>query len=143
MRYIATAATVLFLAALPAPAGAACHSHHCWHAVHVHRVERYVQRKIDAITPFHCFGDRFAVPCRIIGRESATTGLWTALNRESRGVPCATRACGAYQFLGWRVPWPVIVASKLETLKRKLAHHRMARRLWGQQVAGAACHWCY
>jgi hypothetical protein len=35
-----------------------------------------------------------------------------------------------YQFLGWSVPWPVIIpGNRLETLKRMLAHHRQAARM--------------
>lgn len=143
LKLIAVTAT-LYAVAFPAPSSAACQSHRCWQRVHTHRVERLVQKRIDAITPFRCFGGRWAVPCNIIGTESK--GSWSALNIGSSGTPCWYRACGPYQFLGKekRVPWPVIVPGHLlETLKRKLAHHREARMLWGQQVAGAACHWCY
>jgi hypothetical protein len=139
MKRIAT--VVLSLAALalptmiPGEALGSCRSHACWQRVHVHRVVHSVEKKIARVAPYRCYGDRFAIPCYYIGRESATSGLWRA--RNSNGC------IGAYQFCGWRVPWPVIVASRYETLKRKLAHDRMARILWGQQVAGRACHWCY
>lgn len=138
------AVVVMFL--LPTTADANCRTHKCWHTVHVHRLERMVERKIDAITPYKCGPERSVVPCYIINHESSMCGYWLALNgchQSSNRIPCATRACGMYQFLGWKVPWPVIVRSVYQTLKNKLAHHRMARRLWGQQSAGAACHWCY
>jgi hypothetical protein len=137
------ALAVLLLLSTTAAAEARCQSHACWQRVHVNRVERSVEKKIARITPYRCSGYRVAVPCYIIDHESAMAGFWTALNRGSSGVPCLRRACGIYQFLGWAVPWPVIVRSHYETLKRMLAHHRMARRLWAQQRAGAACHWCY
>ena len=136
MRKFSIAAAIMFAAALPASAEARCSTHKCWHRIHINRVEHYVEKKIDAITPYGpCFGGRWAVPCGIIDTES--NGSWTVVNSQGSG------ALGPYQFLGWPVPWPVIVANKLQTLKNKLAHHRMARALWGQQVAGAACHWCY
>ena len=78
--------------------------------------------------------------------------FWLALNGghnhpDSRS-PCSNRACGIYQLLGAEknAPWPVIVtariagvhpwvSAKYETLKRMLAHHRIARSLpmsaWG------------
>lgn len=137
---IAVAALVA-LVLVPA-AHARCRTHRCWQKVHTHRVERMVERRIVAITPFGpCYGGRWAVPCYIVGRESS--GHWWALNLGTTATPCAHRACGPYQFLGWPVPWPVVVSSRYQTLKRKLAHHRMARHLWSQQMAGAACHWCY
>lgn len=109
----------------------------------MNRVEHSVVKKIDRITPYRCFGGRWAIPCRFIGIESR--GSWTVLNLRSSGVPCWYRACGPYQFLGKEkhVPWPVIVRSHYQTLKNKLTHHRVARLLWGQQAAGIACHWCY
>lgn len=132
---------VLSIFMFGAPAEARCHTHKCWHKVHIARAEHSVEKKIVRITPYHCWTVvgviRSAVSCWIITQESAMVrvGPWRALNTGSNGIPCITRACGPYQFLGWRVPWPVIVPSKYETLKRKLAHHRQARRLpasaWG------------
>lgn len=128
-------AVVLSLLVVPAGAEAKCQTHKCWHRVHMNRVANSVVKKIARITPYHCYGGRWAVPCSIIGTESK--GSWTAVNTEGSG------AIGPYQFLGWPVPWPVIVRSHYQTLKNELAHHRMARTLWGQQTAGVACHWCY
>lgn len=113
---------------------ASCHTHKCWHRVHMKRVERLVQKKIDRITPYSCSTRsgtfRSAKPCWVIQQESAMVrSPWTALNTWTSGVPCWRRACGPYQFLGWNVPWPVIVKSKYQTLKRKLAHHRQAWRM--------------
>lgn len=136
------AVLALFVVLLfPSTADARCHTHKCWHRVHVNHLEKMVERKIDRITPYRCWTVtgifRSAKPCWIITQESAMvrTGPWTALNFGSRGVPCWTRACGPYQFLGHPVPWPVLVKSKYETLKRKLAHHRYSRKLgnshWG------------
>lgn len=137
--FIAAASMTLALGV--SSAEASCRTHRCWHAVHVNRIERVVEKRTAAVTPFGpCFGGRWAVPCSIIGRESR--GGWRVLNAWTSGSACIRRACGPYQFLGWSVPWPVVVRSKYETLKRKLAHHREARRLWIQQRRGAACHWC-
>jgi hypothetical protein len=148
-------AVVLALVALATPTTAAanCQTHHCWQHVHVHRVERVIERRIDKIALYRCGPAKSVVPCSIIDRESATDGYWLALNGghnnpDSR-PPCSQRACGLYQFLGWRVPWPVIVTwgprlwRHYRSLKNELTHDRLARRLWGQQQAGAACHWCY
>ena len=138
---LATIAVVIATAYIPSTAEARCHTHGCWHRVHIHRVERYIERKIDAITPFGpCFGGKWAVPCGVIDSES--DGSWTVLNTWTSGVPCSRRACGPYQMLDKPVPWPVIVKSKYQTLKNKLMHHRKARQLWGEQRAGIACHWC-
>lgn len=153
MKRIATVVLACVAAALPtmipAEAVGSCRTHTCWHRVHMNRAEHSVEKKIARITPYRCGtvrgSIRSAVPCSIITHESAMVrvGAWQALNTGSSGTPCATRACGPYQFLGWPVPWPVIVKSHYDTLKRMLAHHRMARQLWAQQTAGAACHWCY
>lgn len=121
---------VLFL--FPTSANASCSTHQCWHRVHMNRLEHMVQKRIDRITPYSCWTItgtfRSAKPCWVITQESATVkaGPWNALNTWTGGTPCLSRACGPYQFVGWRVPWPVIVKSKYETLKRKLAHHRQA-----------------
>lgn len=121
-----------------------CRTHSCDKRVgtriRVARASNYVERKIDRITPYRCYGQQSVVPCYIITRESR--GNWKALNTWTYGVPCWRRACGLYQFLGKNVPWPVVVPSRYQTLKRKLAHHRVARVLWRQQQAGSACHWC-
>jgi hypothetical protein len=86
---------------------------------HLHRLE------LRAIAPYDCGSHgRFAVPCSIVYRESHYS--WDAYNASSG-------ARGPYQFLGWRVPWPVRSAAA------RLAHHRMAARLW---AGGAgASHW--
>ncbi|MDX6534007.1 MAG: hypothetical protein QOF68_1751 [Gaiellales bacterium] len=70
---------------------------------------------VARVTPFDCGSrGRWAIPCSIIACESGFS--WTAYN------PSGAR--GPYQFLGWAVPWPVRTAAD------KLAHHRMAARLW-------------
>jgi hypothetical protein len=86
---------------------------------HLHRLE------LRSIAPYDCGRHgRFAVPCSIVYRESHYS--WNAYNGSSG-------ARGPYQFLGWRVPWPVRSAAD------RLAHHRMAARLW---AGGAgASHW--
>lgn len=134
-RLTVVVAVVVFFQTATAGAEAKCQTHGCWNRVHMNRVEHSVQKKIDRIAPYRCFGGRWVTPCSIIQTESK--GSWTAVNMEGSG------AIGPYQFLGWPVPWPVIVRSRYQTLKNKLAHHRMARTLWGQQRAGVACHWCY
>lgn len=132
----------VFLALIfAATSDASCQTHKCWHRVHIVRAEKSVEKKIVRITPYKCWTMvgviRSARSCWIITQESAMVriGPWRALNFGSNGVPCWARACGPYQFLGHDVPWPVLVRSKYETLKRKLAHHRMALRLpvsaWG------------
>lgn len=77
------------------------------------------------ITPYDCGSHGYwAVPCYIIERESRYQ--WGAYNGSSG-------ARGPYQFLGWPVPWPVT------SEKDKMAHHRMAAKLWN---GGAGCsHW--
>lgn len=127
---------ILFiLAILASDSEASCHTHKCWHKVHIHHVEGFVQKKINKLTPYRCWTVtgtfRSAKPCWVITQESAMvrTGPWTALNTWTSGAPCWRRACGPYQFLGWNVPWPVLVQNKLERLKRMLAHHRQASRM--------------
>jgi hypothetical protein len=80
---------------------------------------------VRRVAPYECGSHgRFAVPCSIVQRESRYS--WGAYNSSSG-------ARGPYQFLGWRVPWPVRSAAD------RLAHHRMAARLW---AGGAgASHW--
>lgn len=147
---VVAVAVVLSLLAVPSGAEAKCRTHECWNRVHLNRVENSVEKKIARITPYRCSGYRVAVPCWVIYQESSMDGFWLALNGGHRNpdsrVPCSTRACGIYQFLGWDVPWPVIIVARAsgaierwraryETLKRMLAHHRMARTLpmsaWG------------
>ena len=86
---------------------------------HLRRIE------LRSIAPYKCGSHgRFAVPCSIVARESRYS--WSAYNTSSG-------ALGPYQFLGWRVPWPVRSAAD------QIAHHRMAARLW---AGGAgASHW--
>lgn len=126
---IAVLSTMLFAA----PADAQCHTHKCWHKVHINRVENFIQKKIDRITPYKCGPVQSVKPCWVIAQESSMCHYWRALNGchgyDGR-IPCKTQACGLYQFLGWNVPWPVIIpGNKLETLRRKLAHHRQAARM--------------
>lgn len=122
-RFTLVGALLLCALALTAPqASASCHTHRCWHKVHAHRVLHLVEARRAAIDPYRCYGDRFAIPCWYISHESATSGLWRAVNPGG--------CIGAYQFCGWQVPWPVIVpGDRLETERRKLAHDRLARRL--------------
>lgn len=137
MVWICVVGLILILLALfyAIRADASCRTHKCWHRVHIGRIEHSVEKKIDKLTPYSCWtvtGQfRSAKPCSVITQESAMVrvGPWRALNTWTHGIPCLQRACGPYQFLGWRVPWPVIVRSKYETLKRKLAHHRQATRM--------------
>jgi hypothetical protein len=87
---------------------------------------RHVGRlELRRVAPYDCGAHgRFAVPCGIVWRESHYS--WNAYNS-------ASGALGPYQFLGWRVPWPV------RSTADRLAHHRMAARLW---AGGAgASHW--
>lgn len=112
-----------------------CRTDACWERVHKKRVINSVEKKIARITPYRCWTVtgifRSAKPCWVITQESAMVraGPWRALNTWVSGTPCGPRACGPYQFVGKDVPWPVIVKSRYETLKRKLAHHRQAVRL--------------
>lgn len=143
LLWICIVGTILIILALfyAVKADASCQTHKCWHRVHIARAENSVEKKIDHITPYSCRTIvgifHSAVPCWVITQESAMVraGPWNALNTWTRGYPCGNRACGPYQFVDKPVPWPVIVRSYYKTLKRKLAHHRMARRLpfsaWG------------
>lgn len=144
MKSVVAIAITAILFVAPTGAQARCQTHNCWHRVHVSNVENYVQRKINAITTFGpCFGGMWAVPCGIIDNES--DGGWNTVN-----IPCLKAqgffghcARGPYQFLGWPVPWPVIIPhNPLRTLINMYKHHRQAKKLWGQQRAGIACHWC-
>lgn len=94
---------------------------------HLRRYRLRHRRRLELrqIAPYDCGANgRFAVPCGIVARESRYS--WHAYNYSSG-------ARGPYQFLGWRVPWPVRGAAD------RMAHHRMAARLW---AGGAgASHW--
>jgi hypothetical protein len=86
---------------------------------------KYEGRMIRRLTPYHCATGRFAVPCYIIACESH--GSWTAANPSG--------AVGPYQLLGWGAPWPA------DTRAKRLAHHRIAARLWdgGKGASNWAC----
>jgi hypothetical protein len=138
------------------PAEARCRTDACWKRVAVKRDINAVERKIARVAPLRCFGERSAKPCWVIAQESRMCSFWLALNGPCPGgrpvadsrTPCDYRACGIYQLLGpeKNAPWPVIIEARssrrldrlkasYETLKRKLAHHRIAARLglshWG------------
>lgn len=86
-----------------------------------------VLRRIAATTPYGpCYGGTWAVPCEIIDGES--DGSWTAVN----GGGCV----GPYQFCGWSIPWPVLSGTRVQILRKMLAHHRQAAYLWN---GGAGC----
>lgn len=89
------------------------------------RSNRKAARKVLALTRYSCSHGRWAIPCHIISCESG--GSWNATNKGGSG------AIGPYQFLGWPVPWPI------NSEADKLAHHRMAAKLW-QGGAGRG-HW--
>lgn len=94
---------------------------------HRRSYRRHHLRRLElrSIAPYDCGSHgRFAVPCSIVARESRYS--WGAYNSSSG-------ALGPYQFLGWRVPWPVRSAAD------RLAHHRMAARLWAR--GAGASHW--
>jgi len=94
---------------------------------HSRRYRRHhvLRLELRRVAPFDCGSHgRFAVPCPIVQRESRYS--WGAYNASSG-------ALGPYQFLGWRVPWPVRDSAD------KLAHHRMAARLWAG--GSGASHW--
>lgn len=81
--------------------------------------------QVNALLPYPGpNGTRWAIPWHIVACESG--GDWTAVNASSG-------ALGAYQFLGWSVPWPV------RTEADKMAHHRQAAALW--QGGAGASHW--
>lgn len=79
------------------------------------RAYRRVLREAKALTPYGPgpHGNHWAIPTYIIACESHFS--WSAYN------PSGAR--GAYQFLGWPVPWPV------DSLADRIAHHRQAKRL--------------
>lgn len=86
-------------------------------------IRKQIVREIRALTPYRGpDGRRWAIPFAVVACESG--GSWSAYNRTSA-------ALGPYQLLGWGAPWPVL------TLRDKLAHHRIAARLWnGGRGAG-------
>lgn len=87
-------------------------------------VDRRFRRIVNSLTPYPGpNGTRWAIPYYIVACESH--GNWNAYN------PSGAR--GAYQFLGWNVPWPV------RSEADKVAHHRMAARLWAG--GRGASHW--
>lgn len=70
---------------------------------------------IRRITPYRCGFGRSAIPCYIVMCESR--GRWTAYNPSG--------AAGPYQLMPvHRRPWPA------NTRAARLAHHRIAARLW-------------
>jgi hypothetical protein len=79
--------------------------------------QRWIARR--SLTPY----GSWAIPGAIVMCESH--GSWSAYN------PSGAR--GPYQFLGWKVPWPV------RTEADKAAHHRMAAKLWNG--GAGASHW--
>jgi hypothetical protein len=85
---------------------------------------KFQAREIRRLTPYHCARGRYAIPCRIIDCESYG-GKWDAAN--------ASGAIGPYQLLGKGAPWPV------RSQRDRLAHHRIASRLW--QGGRGAHHW--
>lgn len=141
-------AVAVFLFAMTAifviEAEARCQSDRCWDRVAVMRDTNSVEKKIDRITPYVCYGHESVKPCFYIAQESVTSGFWLAWNPTSCGG--GHHARGLYQLCGWGEPWPVILRTaskrrldrlkvKYETVKRKLTHHRIANRLgpshWG------------
>lgn len=87
---------------------------------------KYQVKEIRKLTPYHCATGRFAIPCYIIACESH--GLWTAYNRSG--------AAGPYQLMAMHGrPWPAL------TRGARLAHHRIAARLWagGRGARNWAC----
>ena len=76
-------------------------------------------RAIRRLTPYRCSFGRYAIPCHVVRCES-TDGGWDTIN--------SIGAKGPYQFLGKDslIPWPV------KTSAHRLAHHRLAARLWAE-----------
>ena len=73
-------------------------------------------RRYRQIAPYRCIdGDEgyFAVPCYIVACETGGSYSWSTYNPSSN-------ARGPYQFVGWRVPWPV------RSFRDRLAHHIQA-----------------
>lgn len=85
---------------------------------------RAYRRAVTALTPYPGpNGTRWAIPYYIVACESR--GRWDAYNPSG--------ASGPYQLLGWGAPMPA------NTPARKLAHHRIAARLWAG--GRGASHW--
>lgn len=88
-----------------------CRSTTCVQRVRAKRISK----QIRSITPYRCATGRFAIPCYVIRCESH--GRWTVYNRSG--------AAGPYQIMPMHGrPWPANTAAK------RLAHHRIAARLW-------------
>lgn len=86
-------------------------------------IRRHRQRLIDAITPYRGpDGTRWAIPWVIVACEGGNN--WTIVNHEGSG------AHGPYQLLKHGEPWPV------RTFADRLAHHRIAARLWAASRTG-------
>jgi hypothetical protein len=84
------------------------------------RAKRFA-KDIRAVTPYRCSFGRSAIPCAIVMCESH--GMWTALNPSG--------AAGRYQLMPvHNRPWPVT------TRQARLAHHRIAFRLYRASGAG-------
>lgn len=88
-----------------------CQSYRCVKRVRAKRDARAVR----ALTPYRCRFGRSAIPCYVVRCESR--GRWTAYN--------ASGAAGIYQIMPMHGrPWPA------NTRRARLAHHRIAARLW-------------
>ncbi|MEJ7786412.1 MAG: hypothetical protein WKF96_16535 [Solirubrobacteraceae bacterium] len=88
----------------------------CRNTACVQRVRaKHQAREIRRLTPYRCSFGRSAIPCGIVLCESG--GKWTAYNRSG--------AASLYQIMAMHGrPWPV------RTRADRLAHHRIASRLW-------------
>ncbi len=120
---VAAVALIVFVGwvmAAPALAHDACHSRAC----HKRVLNDDRREQIRKLTPYRCESGRWAIPCYIVACESR--GLWWALNRSG--------AAGPYQLMAMHGrPFPV------RTLAQRLAHHRIASRLW--RGGAGAHHW--
>lgn len=88
-----------------------CYSPRCTLRVRAKRDVRVIRR----VTPYRCRFGRSAIPCYVVRCESR--GRWTAYNRSG--------AAGIYQIMPMHGrPWPA------NTRRARLAHHRIAARLW-------------
>lgn len=89
-----------------------------------YKADRYFRNQVNSLTPYAGpNGTRWAIPWYIVNCESH--GSWSAYNPSG--------ASGPYQLLGWGAPMPA------NTPARKLAHHRIAARLWAG--GRGASHW--
>jgi len=109
---VAAASAVVLTLPSSAPAYApGCNSRSCELRVKA----KYIAREIHRLTPYRCSFGRSAIPCAIVMCESR--GKWTAYNPSG--------AAGRYQIMPFHGrPFPVNTAAK------RLAHHRIASRLW-------------